>query len=411
MDIKILIVDDSKDKTISIIDYLISIGVSRSLVDTARDAHDARSHLRSRRYDLLILDMAIPDRIENLESIDIGLDLLEEISERKEYYSPDYIICITALDEGLEQVRAEFFAKHWQLIEYKNNPDVWKTKVRDLILYINRKREISMNPSYNYDVLIFCALPTPELSNVHLLDYNWQNENLLNGLIPYRTGEISIDGVTISIVSSHASGMGMVSTVSTVTQLLEYFKPRIAIMSGISAGFDSSVGLGDIVIGDPVWDYQTGKTIQQDGAIIQKQEIRQLRLNPGLAGKLSSLARSTSIENELEKGWIGDPPATRNRIKIAPMVSGSAVISAELVMQTISEQDRKMAALDMEAYGFIYACENYQTPNPMSFVTKTVVDFGDSSKSNFLQKYGSYVSARFVDKFIRSNANYIKSIS
>jgi nucleoside phosphorylase/CheY-like chemotaxis protein len=408
---KILIVDDKQEKITDFINHLTSISISREDISVVRDAHDARKQMKETKYDILILDIAIPERVENLENISVGLDLLNEISERDSYKPPAYILCVTALDEEIDDLQKEFEGKTWQLVSFGKGSIAWKSKISDAIMYFNRNEEIKRDFKYEIDVLIFCALKELELSEVLKLPFNWSNEIYSEDLPPYFSGKSDTSPDSLTVIASYASEMGMVATASTLSILIRTFRPRLVIMSGICAGVEGSTNLGDLIIADPTWDYQTGKFIENPNELIQLLEIRQQRILPHLRRRLVTFASSLSVERDLETGWNGNKPSSRSQIKFGALLSGSSVVASEHKMSEINNQDRKMLGLDMEVFGFYFACNNSISPPPNFFAVKCVTDFANPNKDDSLQKYGAFLSSKFVEHFICNNVPFIKSIT
>jgi hypothetical protein len=54
----------------------------------------------------------------------------------------------------------------------------------------------------------------------------------------------------------------------------------------------------------------------------------------------------------------------------------------------------------MEAYGLFTAAETAPRPKPLALCIKSVVDYGDSEKSDDFQDYGAFISARFAKTII-----------
>jgi len=52
--------------------------------------------------------------------------------------------------------------------------------------------------------------------------------------------------------------------------------------------------------------------------------------------------------------------------------------------------------VDMETYGFYYACENALLPKPEFFSIKAVSDYADNQKNDNYQAYCAFTSANFL---------------
>ena len=71
-----------------------------------------------------------------------------------------------------------------------------------------------------------------------------------------------------------------------------------------------------------------------------------------------------------------------------------------IVQQKINfDQNRKVIAIEMEAYGVYLACRTSATPRPKCFAAKAVCDFGTPPKTDEHQRYAAYTSASFIYEF------------
>src|SRR3569833_2753039 len=100
---KILLVDDDKEKIKRILGVAYGVpGIGQASVEIAYTAYDARQALKRNVYDLLVLDIALPDRADLDTNADAGLELLREVCERQGYNRPKQIVGLTAFADILE---------------------------------------------------------------------------------------------------------------------------------------------------------------------------------------------------------------------------------------------------------------------------------------------------------------------
>jgi len=83
------------------------------------------------------------------------------------------------------------------------------------------------------------------------------------------------------------------------------------------------------------------------------------------------------------------------------MVSGAAVVNTERIWQQVLKQNDKVIALDMEAYGVVYATELAAVPlySPQCVVIKSVCDYG-VDKTDWAQEYAAYTSVKFFKIYL-----------
>ena len=66
------------------------------------------------------------------------------------------------------------------------------------------------------------------------------------------------------------------------------------------------------------------------------------------------------------------------------------------MMDEVREQNRKLLAIDMEAYGLASSATELPAPQPDFLVLKGVSDFADEAKGDAYREYAAFMSARFL---------------
>lgn len=99
---KILLVDDDDQTAEDIITGLSRfIDVNRDTISRATNVVDALKLLSEHKYNLLLLDLALPMRSKEEPLVDGGKKILRDISASDSYVPPDHIIGITSYDEAI----------------------------------------------------------------------------------------------------------------------------------------------------------------------------------------------------------------------------------------------------------------------------------------------------------------------
>jgi CheY-like chemotaxis protein len=107
--IDVLVVEDDAEKLRRILSCLENLpGYSLERVADARDAWTAKKLLSKERYDLLIIDIAIPPRPDQPVDKFGGIELLEEITEREGFHKPSHVVGITGYPDVLETSMRRF---------------------------------------------------------------------------------------------------------------------------------------------------------------------------------------------------------------------------------------------------------------------------------------------------------------
>lgn len=87
--LKILIVEDDQHKLSKITRSLTSLPqIDFNRIETKTNSHDTKVILERENFDLMILDIALPRRIDSEVDSNEGLELLKEIEERDKFNIP-----------------------------------------------------------------------------------------------------------------------------------------------------------------------------------------------------------------------------------------------------------------------------------------------------------------------------------
>ncbi len=399
---KILIAEDNNDKVTKLIGALTDCGLSRDDIHVAYTIFDTKRELRDQCFDLLILDVLLPNRAGDEPRQAGTLDLLTELSDRATLRKPKHIIGLTAYDDALKEAGPAFVARTWTMIKYSPDKEEWREQVKRCVAYI---RDVESQPStrtYRSDLCVVTALAYPEFDAVMRLPWNWRVSEPIDDNTFVRRGEFSSGGTTFSVTAAHAPRMGMVSSALLTSKLIEREVPRFVVMTGICAGIKGKVNIGDVVVADPAWDWQSGKHFveaEEHGFAIAPDPI-------GLASFIRARVDQMRMEREIwtaiRSNW-PSPPDTELKLRSAPMASGSSVLADPDVVDRIIEQNRNLAAIEMEAFGVVAAASLASHPRPTAFICKSVCDFANPDKDDHWQSYAAYCSAQAVRIFFEKH--------
>jgi CheY-like chemotaxis protein len=129
---KYLIVEDNEDKKNLIERELLSLGIRVESIDWAISVNKAKELLKVNKYDVAVLDLNLPI-FDFKQPIDKGgLNLLEKLNANSDkYFSPRYIICLTAFENIIETQSTEF--KALDLIIQTSADDTWKQALKNRV--------------------------------------------------------------------------------------------------------------------------------------------------------------------------------------------------------------------------------------------------------------------------------------
>lgn len=384
---KTLIVDDDLTKVATIKRELLGLGLQESDVHVAYNAAQARRMLGDETFDVMLLDVLLPARANELPNGATSLELLKQIVDDGTSKAPKHIIGVTASIDALQKYGHEFQKLTFQIIQVTPDSDEWKSFLANLVLFLKRIK--AAESTYDYDVCVLTALRDPELKAVFSAwGAELSPEELLTQSVLVRRGLIICDGVTKRVAFAHPAHMGLVAAAHATEALLQTFKPRVLIMTGICGGFADHVRVGDVVVADKSWDWQAGKWTQ-DGTLMSAPDQRDA------SSQLVAIAQGVESKmNDFQTSFQGKTPQERAALVTGPMVSGSSVVASVDIQDVFRKQHRKMVAVDMECYGMYYAAAMTTGPIPKTLCIKSVSDLADRTKDDDFQQYCSYLSAR-----------------
>lgn len=339
----------------------------------------------------LIIDLFLPVRSGDAPDKLGGMNLLTELRLSSRFFKPDHVLALT----GFSALRAEFEAKFnegpWSIDLYDPSDIGWRNRLLAKTKYILECARTS--PTFETDLRVVAALPSPELDAVRSLEWSWSDPTQFDD-VSYKYNGTFGKGRKVAAVS--APRMGMVAAACLATKLVMSLRPRVLVMTGICAGLRGECEIGDVVLGDPVWDWQMGKYTLDAFEIAPDQ----IGVSPEISQKVALLKTDVAT---LTKLWSESPfekPQTVPRIHIGPSASGSSVLARAETAEAVRVQHRKTTTVDMELYGVYSAVRDISRPRPMAFGLKGVCDHADQYKNDKFQKHASYMSARVLEQFV-----------
>lgn len=405
----ILVVEDEAEKLKHIYRLLDKIeGIDIERVDHELDVKGAKKQLLIKSYDLLILDILLPLSKDQDIDEEGGIKLLDEILSRPIYKVPTHIFGLTGKEEIFENTQKRFKQSILTLVRYSQSDIEWETQLMAGIKQRILAKEASSLaiPDYDFDVAIICALRSELESNLQN-GWSWKIKTVDHDDTIYHEAVVDVlNGKQIKIIAACAIRMGMPATGALTMKIITTFRPKFIVMTGIMAGVTGRVALGDLVIIDPSWDWGSGKWISDDEGEQEKAKSLflvdpyQFTLDTLIKKEISLLASDEGYLFALRKSYGMSAPNTDLVVHIGAVASGASVLSDKETFNKIKDQHRKLLGVEMEAYALFTAAECASRPKPIAFCVKSVVDFGDSDKTDDYQGYGAFISSRFAKDLI-----------
>lgn len=390
MAIKVLISEDSPQKVALLKSELIRSGVLDQNIFVAENAVETRAKLRDQSFHILLLDLALPNRADDTPSAEVGLEILRLILDDHEYACPDAIIGTTADHEILDRYEDAFSRLTTQILLVSPENTDWRYSLQKNIERISYNQTKSRQ--HEIDVCFITALRQPELSAILSLPISWKPETSLGNGVLIQEGSAEINGKLLSFVCAHSNQMGLVAATFMTHVLWEKYNPKVIIMTGICGGIGKAE-LGDVVIAERSWDWQSGKWLN-DGTFESSPDQKEA------TPELVALARG--MANEATDFWKNSEkrPPNKPTIHVAPMVSGSAVVENTDLHDRFFSQHRKAIAVDMECYGVYFASHMSGAPHSKYICIKSVSDLANREKSDNYQEHCSQISAHIAYKIV-----------
>lgn len=408
---RILLVDDGGNKAKALRTYLGNdpqfSKVELVDVDTG---FEARRIMRAQSFDILILDILLPWRSSDTPSAEGSLKLLDSVVEDDTLQAPRQVVGLSADVDAAAAASDRFKAYTWTVLHFDETGTSWLEALGASIVYMTLQG--SKQASYETDVLVMSALRDPEMDAVHRLPWSWKPEEPLDDVTFVRRGSFMSNGTSYNVVTAVADRMGMVSAAVLATKAISLCRPRYCVMIGICAGLKDETRLGDVILADPAWDYQSGKRIKEtDGTHSFKIDPHHLPVSPVIKSRVKQLALDKQLLAAIRQDR-DDDPGHDLRLLPGPMATGSAVITdPDIVAEIKNHQSRKVVAIEMEAYGLALAANQAGAPKPTAFILKGVSDFADEKKDDSKQRYAAYASAKVMQAFFERYMFEIQSLA
>lgn len=393
---KTLIVDDQyEDKAKVIASVLQRVGVSD--IDLVADSKNAIKLMSNTKYDLLILDLQIPEVLGEDAQPNGGTQLLEYIEVNRAIQKPTVVLGVTSHTDSFESSQDFFRKRGWSLILGVEDED------RIFSILSTMKAHVTKSNN-NFDIVFLTALPHVEYEAVMKLPLTWIEHQELDDDNIYHTSSIELsDGSTRRVLATCLSHMGIAAAAAATASICVKFKPSLIVMTGICAGIKDRVNLGDILIADPSWDWGSGKLTVSGGIAKFLSAPTQVALDPSLRRKIQHVATSKLYENQIYASWDGTRPPANPRVHIGPVATGAVVLEDPQTVDLIKSQNRTTNGIEMEAYGVMAAAFNSGPSRPKVLAVKSVCDFADPEKNDNWQHYAAHTSTQFAYFFVKNH--------
>ncbi|MBK9370395.1 MAG: hypothetical protein IPN01_29580 [Deltaproteobacteria bacterium] len=324
---KVLIVDDDQSKTKMIATALCEAGIELSNLEHVTTARQARVRLRSDRYDLVLIDVAIPDSIESDIDRRGGIELMRDVYTQDSYFPPTCTIGVTGFGELVEQSRRDFSMWGVAFVYFDPSGNAWREVIQNAARVCIRRTQKSPRPTYLTDLAIVCALSTPELEAILANGWKWTQIPITSEHWQFHSTELEYENHRFQVRACACPRMGTESATIAAMKMIEYFRPKFLAMTGIAAGVRGRGNPGDIVAADPAWNWGCGKWIRRGEESEFLPSPHQLPLDATIRGYIDALRQDTHSRQQKS----GDVGAARSQILHFQVLIGPMATAGRLL--------------------------------------------------------------------------------
>jgi len=401
--IKILLIEDEREKRRVISEVITSVdGIDDECVDIATDVNAAKKAIKARRYDLVVLDINLPERQADLPAVGAGLEVLRFIKNNRKAQAPGYLVGMTAFDDGAAAAAKEFSSPIWKLVRFSHQDCEWMDPLREALKYLlasKRPPYPNDGATHHVELGIFVAIDE-EAESILRLPGDWKTVAVPHDATRYWRGQFREAGRTISVVMVQAPRMGMPTAAVIATKLIHAFRPRYLAIAGICAGVKGKSEMGDILVADPCFDWGGGKWVGAAAPERNEKKFQpaayQWRLDETLRAVVGGLSADEDLLSKIHEGFSGTKPRQPPAVIVDAMASGASVLQAAEVVADVRGLHKNLVGIEMESYAIFTAAELAAEPRPKCVSLKSVCDFGDESKGEADRAYAAFTSASFL---------------
>ena len=256
-----------------------------------------------------------------------------------------------------------------------------------------------------FDLCIVCALPKEARAFLEIVKQQCkvviheQFDSRYN--YDYRWATLENDkGELLTLHVSWLPRYGPQEMIMHLQHILEEFRPRIAIMTGICAGdVEQEVFLGDLIVAERTFPSDNGKFVLENGRSVQQFDTLTYQLDASILQFLGDFNKWKPPVARLRRP--PKPPELHgNKVTchIKAMASGNAV-RADHPFKELQTSVRGAVAIDMEGAAFSLVMSRHHLP---WLIVKSVSDYADGDKNDIYHNFAMRASALYALSFIRA---------
>lgn len=411
--VNVLIVDDVDSKVQDIRRVLIErCQISDEQIAQAASVSSGIRALIEAQYQLLILDLVLPQFDGESPEEKGGLSLLKEINSHQGINLPVQVICLTEYADVIRENQREFDQLLVSTVVKQEGDSSWINFLAEsvnhtvmlhnhLLDYYSKKDE--------YDVGIICALQE-EFDQMTLAfgENKWNPFHYSGFPYQFKVCVVTTESMnSLRIIAACANGTGIVPTATLSTIMYTVFHVKQLYMTGFTGAFSSDdIALGDILISKAVQSFPTGKVIDTpNGDVALLKEMNQIPVNPHLISLISDYISdpdvTAKINSKIQKQnlQVNERKRETYHISIAPTMCVPFVLASKDLQEDIKKENRKLRGIDMEGFA-LYYCAHQMSKQALWI--KGVSDMADKTKDDRYHKTCAFGSAFLLQQFLKA---------
>ena len=279
---KILITEDDVQKRDEISNYLADQGVNLEDIIIASNMADFMIKFDD-LISLCIIDLRIP-AYDGAGPEHNGIGVLQAVD--KVGGGRVKLLAISSYPQEFSDIRGQFESRGCLLVDF-HQKEIWKNVLKQMILQMKNLEVL--------DFIIFCALRAERKPFTAMPE--------LCGIPKFRDNlsrwDVSLTGKRGTIIE--LPRMGLVDASVVAGACIEKFKPKVVAMSGICAGFSGRAELGQLLVSELTYEYQSGKWTTDGFA----QEPYQVPISEKMRIIAKERLEDPELLPRLENGWRG----------------------------------------------------------------------------------------------------------
>lgn len=251
------------------------------------------------------------------------------------------------------------------------------------------------NAKYKYNISVLCALKLEFDAVVNVLE-DVEDNHATCGKVGYiRDKNGNIYKVNIDYMKDDDFGFyAMSECQAKATNIIQHCKPEYLVMTGVMGGVEGKVKIGDVVVGNQAFEWDYSRDLEDED--YAKKAKPSHPYSESLKSSIDLLVKNSPNIVGGDKHKAPFDAQQDLKIKIGLIGTGNSVLNDKNKLDRLIEAEPHMLGFEMEIASLYGAVKEIDEVRAVAL--KTVVDYGDGTKSKKYQKSGAELSAHIFRK-------------